>query len=56
MPGRGTRHHAIRIPDDLWQAALAKAERRGETVAEVIREALRRYVEQDDERRSSGER
>ena len=35
---------AIRIPDDLWQAALAKAAERGDTVSEVVRKALERYV------------
>lgn len=35
---------AIRIPDDLWQAALAKATERGDTVSEVVRKALERYV------------
>ena len=34
----------IRIPDDEWQAAKAAAERRGETVTDVVRAALRRYV------------
>ncbi len=45
---RGTRKHPIRIPDELWQAALIKARSRGETLNEVIRAALRRYVEHDD--------
>lgn len=35
---------AIRIPDDLWAAALAKAAERGETVSDVVRAALARYV------------
>lgn len=35
----------IRIPDDLWAAALAKAAKRDETVAQVVRRALREYVE-----------
>jgi antitoxin component of RelBE/YafQ-DinJ toxin-antitoxin module len=39
---------AIRIPDDLWQAALAAAERRGETVSDVVRRALQRYVKSID--------
>lgn len=44
MPGRGTTRHAIRIPDDLWQAALAKARRQGDELSAVIRAALERYV------------
>jgi antitoxin component of RelBE/YafQ-DinJ toxin-antitoxin module len=39
---------AIRIPDDLWQAALAAADKRGETVSEVVRRALQRYVRSID--------
>ena len=39
-----TTPRAIRIPDDLWQAALAKAEANGETVSDVVRRALERYV------------
>jgi hypothetical protein len=35
---------AIRIPDVLWQAALAKAQDRDETVSDVVRRALERYV------------
>ena len=35
---------AIRIPDDLWQAALDKAHGNGETLSEVVRRALERYV------------
>lgn len=35
---------AVRVEDDLWDAALAKADERGDVLAEVIREALKRYV------------
>lgn len=49
MPGRGTTKRSIRIPDALWDPALAKAKRRGETLNEVIRAALERYLTQDDE-------
>lgn len=34
----------IRITQDLWQAALAVARERGETVAGVVRQFLREYV------------
>jgi hypothetical protein len=34
----------VRVPDDLWQAALEKAREKGESVTEVILRALRRYV------------
>ena len=39
---------AIRVPDDLWTAALGKASERNETVSEVIRKALERYVKRDN--------
>jgi predicted HicB family RNase H-like nuclease len=49
MPSRGTPRRAIRIPDELWYAALAKAERSGEPLNEVIRRALERYVTGEDQ-------
>ena len=35
---------AVRVPDELWRAAQAKADERGEYLSEVIREALEKYV------------
>jgi hypothetical protein len=35
---------SVRVPDDLWAAALDKATEREETVSEVVRNALERYV------------
>lgn len=35
---------SIRISDETWRAAQAKAEAKGETVTDVIRKALERYV------------
>lgn len=34
----------VRVSDELWQAALRKAQDEGANVSEVIREALRRYL------------
>lgn len=34
----------LRVSDDLWQQALKKAEARGETLSDVMRKALQRYV------------
>lgn len=45
MPGKGTARHAIRIPDELWQAALAKAQERGDKLSEIIRQALKEYTD-----------
>jgi hypothetical protein len=35
---------SVRVPDDLWAAAKAKAEERGETVTDALVRALERYV------------
>lgn len=34
----------VRVDDELWQAAQAAAEARGETVSEAIRAFLKRYA------------
>ena len=34
---------SVRVPDDVWQAAKAEAERRGETVTDAVVRSLRRY-------------
>ena len=36
---------SVRVPDALWRAAQAKADQRDEVLSEVIRAALRDYVE-----------
>ena len=38
------RARSVKVSDDLWLAAQATAEQRGEVVSEVIRAALERYV------------
>lgn len=35
---------SFRIPDDLYEAAQQVAEERGETVSDVVRRGLTRYV------------
>lgn len=44
QPRPGNPARAVRVEDHLWQAAQAKAHERGETVSDVIRRALERYV------------
>lgn len=51
MPSRGTPHRGIRVPEELWEAALAKAAARGEVLAEEIRRFLERYVQKPDKAR-----
>lgn len=36
----------VRVGDELWQAAKARAAERGETVTDVLVRALKRYVRQ----------
>lgn len=40
----GTTRRSVRVSDDLWTAATEKATERGESVSDVIRRALERYV------------
>ena len=35
---------SFRIPDELYEAAQAKAAEKGESVSDVVRRALERYV------------
>lgn len=44
MPTKGTPVRTVRIPDELWDAARAKAEAEGRKVGVVIVEALQRYI------------
>lgn len=39
-----TPQRTVRVPDKTWDAAKAVAERRGDNLSEVIRQALERYV------------
>jgi hypothetical protein len=40
-----TKIRTVRVDDELWEAAQAKAKRRRESVADVLRRALLAYVE-----------
>ena len=42
-----TKVRTVRVDDELWEAAQAKAKRRREAVADVIRRALLAYIEED---------
>jgi len=41
------RKHSIRFPDPEWDAAMAAADRRGENLAEKIRDFVREYGSSD---------
>lgn len=40
----GTKLRNVRIADDLWKRAQEVADSRGETLSDVMRAALERYV------------
>lgn len=48
---KGTRVPArsVKVPDDRWNAAKAKAEKRGETITDVINRKLDEYLEEPDD-------
>jgi uncharacterized protein GlcG (DUF336 family) len=41
---RGTLPRSLRIPEDVWRAALARAREEGTTVTAVVVEALRKFA------------
>jgi predicted transcriptional regulator len=44
----GTTLRNVRVADDLWRRALAVARSRDESLSEVIRAALERYVKRHE--------
>lgn len=41
---KGTMPRSLRIPTDIWSAAVEKAAKDGTTVTAVVTEALRKFV------------
>lgn len=51
MPNKPkTPMRTIRISDEEWAAAQEKAEREGTNVSEVLRQALRDYIESESQK------
>jgi negative regulator of replication initiation len=49
MPGKradGVKLRNVGVDDELWDAAMAKAKDRGESLSEVIRRKLREYLQE----------
>lgn len=44
QPRPGNPARAVRVEDELWNAAKAIAAKRGDSLSDVMRDALRRYV------------
>lgn len=38
---------SVRVPDDLWMAALIQAAREETTVSDVVRKALTKWITED---------
>jgi antitoxin component of RelBE/YafQ-DinJ toxin-antitoxin module len=44
QPREGVKPRSIKVSDDLWERAKARADEKGETVSEAVRKFLERYV------------
>jgi predicted HicB family RNase H-like nuclease len=44
---KGTTLRNVRVPDELWDAALTRAQRDDTNLSEIIRQALTQYVDDD---------
>lgn len=44
----GTKKRPIRMPDELWDAVLVKAEAEGTNASEVIRRLLSEWLEEEE--------
>lgn len=44
MSKQPMKSRVIRVPDQLWAAAMKRADERGETVSEAVRKFLERYA------------
>jgi len=42
---KGTAKRSIRISDELWERAKAVAKEHGDNIADIIRAALKAYIE-----------
>lgn len=48
MPSKGTPHRPIRIDDETWAKAQAKAARLGTTASAKARELLTKWADEED--------
>lgn len=47
---RGTKQRAFRCENELWDNAIGSAGERGDNLSEILRQALRQYVEDAEAR------
>jgi len=45
MPTEGTTRRSVRVEDAIWDAAKQAAHERGDNLSEIIRAALRAYID-----------
>lgn len=45
----GTTRRTIRVEDELWNAAQAKASAEGDNLSTILRDALRQYLEEGED-------
>jgi hypothetical protein len=45
---KGTAHRTLRVEDERWEAAKAKAAERGENLSEILRQRLREYINESE--------
>jgi Arc/MetJ-type ribon-helix-helix transcriptional regulator len=41
--------HSVRVSDPLWDKAIAKSKRTGESVSDVVRMALEKWTEDESD-------
>lgn len=45
---KGTERRTIRVDPELWMAAQAKAAEEGDNISAILRDALRRYLNESE--------
>lgn len=43
---KGTKVRTVRVEDELWDASKAKADENAQNLSDIMREALRRYLDE----------
>lgn len=45
---KGTTHRSIRVDSELWEAVRIAADKRGDNLSVILRDALRQYIEESE--------
>lgn len=46
---KGTARRAVRVEDELWEGAKEKAAESGDNLSDIMREALKQYINKGDQ-------